>query len=170
MEESRATSKHKITAESISVPLLHPPGAVDTETFLQKCTGAGRCVEACPHGSISLMSLEGQNIVPVINPAISPCFLCEPAPCADACESGALEQIDMRRVRMGIANLDPYLCLRFGGEDCTVCYDSCPLKDEAILWEEEIEAPLINMDKCTGCGVCMFKCPAPERPISIVIA
>ncbi len=169
MKKSRTSPERARVAESDNALLLHPPGAVDIATFMQKCTGAGSCVEACPYGSISFMSLGNKNKIPVINPAVSPCYLCEPAPCSAACESGALAQIDIRRVRMGTANINPYLCLRFIGQDCTVCYNSCPLKDEAILWEDEIEAPLINMERCTGCGVCLFKCPGPAGPITITI-
>jgi ferredoxin-type protein NapG len=149
--------------------LLSLPGAGDKEAFLKNCVGSGSCVEACPYGSVTMIPLGASRRIPAINPCESPCYLCDPAPCTEACKHDALQQVPLGQVRMGIANLDPVLCLRFAGKDCTLCYDSCPLRDVAIIWDEEIEAPLINLDKCTGCGVCMFKCPSEEKPISIEV-
>jgi ferredoxin-type protein NapG len=147
--------------------LLCLPGVGNKETFLERCAGGGSCAKACPYGSILMHSTGSSRRLPAIDPYKSPCYLCDPAPCTLACEHDALQQMPPGKVRMGTANLDPYLCLRFAGRDCTICYDSCPLRDEAIIWDAEIEAPLISMEKCTGCGVCLYKCPAPGGAITV---
>lgn len=41
---------------------------------------------------------------------------------------------------------------------CNPCSTSCPF--EAIYIGKDInDIPLINFDKCTGCGICVFSCP-----------
>ncbi len=69
---------------------------------------------------------------------------------------------------MGTAQLDPYRCFCFAEEECKICFETCPLKGRAIFWDDDIKAPLINMNECVGCGVCLHSCPSPEKPISII--
>lgn len=41
---------------------------------------------------------------------------------------------------------------------CNPCHNACPTG--AILPFEDLnDLPLLNEDKCTGCGICMSKCP-----------
>ena len=150
--------------------LLYPPGVVDKLQFLQRCTGGGSCAAACPNDSIILVSTETDLRLPFIDPARSPCYLCRPSPCVEACTEGALQKFSRETMRMGTAQLDPYRCLCFKGQECTICFDSCPLQGIAIIWDNEVQAPLISMEHCVGCGVCLFECPAPEKPISILTA
>jgi Fe-S-cluster-containing hydrogenase component 2 len=41
---------------------------------------------------------------------------------------------------------------------CNPCSTSCPF--DAIYIGEDINTiPVVNFDKCTGCGICVFNCP-----------
>lgn len=48
---------------------------------------------------------------------------------------------------------------------CNPCSTSCPF--DAIHIGEDINTkPVVNFDKCTGCGICVFNCPG----LAIVVA
>jgi len=165
--ESVAAGEHRKRTALHRGLQLYLPGVTNRRQFLQRCAGNGSCAQACPHGAITLTSIDQDFKLPFIDPEIAPCHLCQPSPCVQACTTGALSQIPPTKVRMGTAVLDPCRCLCFIGVHCRNCVDACPLAGEAIFWDAEIDAPLINMDKCVGCGICISVCPSPERPITI---
>lgn len=40
---------------------------------------------------------------------------------------------------------------------CNVCEKVCPVK--AILKKSLVDPPVVNWNKCTGCGICLGRCP-----------
>jgi len=63
-------------------------------------------------------------------------------------------------IQMGTAVIELTVCTAFQGSGCRVCYDVCPIQDDAIQLTEGL--PQIMPDHCTGCGVCVYECPTPE--------
>ena len=58
--------------------------------------------------------------------------------------------------------MDGELCLlALGKKDCDACALSCPFNAIRIYWDEEryIAYPVIDADKCNGCGACEVACP-----------
>jgi Pyruvate/2-oxoacid:ferredoxin oxidoreductase delta subunit len=49
--------------------------------------------------------------------------------------------------------------------DCDYCYDRCPLKGTAVTLSRG-QAPVFDMAVCTGCGICVYYCPAQPKPLS----
>jgi len=145
---------------------LRPPGAlVPDEAFLQACTDCGDCVPVCPADCI-VMVPAGDRQLPTITPSIRPCTLCEDLPCVAACPDGALSDPGgPERVRLGIAKVDPRLCVTFRGQRCDLCYRACPYPDRAIMMIGT--RPLVGSGACTGCGLCEYACP--ESPKAIVV-
>lgn len=159
-----------------SKTVLRPPGAIDEDEFLALCLRCGKCVQACPYDSIKIgTEKHGLGIgTPYIEPREDPCMLCHDFPCIQACPSGALRDIsDVSDVEMGTAVIDEDTCIAYKGMRCEVCYRVCPLIDEAITLDihmkpdddiHAIFAPVINKEKCVGCGLCVQRCVVDTTP------
>lgn len=138
--------------------LLRPPGAQDEAVFLATCLRCGKCAQACTHQAIKIAHGEhGLSLgTPYIVPREAPCQLC--LDCAKVCPSGALKPVeDKTKVRMGTAYFNRDTCLSWLGDECKVCYTSCPLYGQAIKLEDH-KRPNIDKDICTGCGICEYVC------------
>lgn len=161
-----------------SKEVLRPPGAADEDEFLALCIRCGKCNQACPYDSI-LMGSEKLGLgigTPYIVARESPCMLCEDFPCVEVCPTDALTGINnVYDVKMGVAVIDTESCIAYHGMRCEVCYRECPLIDEAIKLDIHIKpddnihaifAPVIDKDKCVGCGICEQRCVI-DNPLAI---
>ena len=118
---------------------------------------------------------------PFFVPADVPCYMCEDIPCVPVCPTGTLDEasvtnekgeLDFRLMDMGIAVVDPNACIAFWGIQCDACYRACPLMDEAIKLKYDRNErtgkhaflkPVVEMNVCTGCGLCEKAC-VTEKP------
>jgi ferredoxin-type protein NapG len=118
---------------------------------------------------------------PFFVPVDVPCYMCEDIPCVPVCPTGALDpvtvtneqgELDFKMMDMGIAVVDPNSCIAFWGIQCDACYRACPLLDEAIKLEygrnertgkHAFLMPVVEMNICTGCGLCEKAC-VTEKP------
>jgi ferredoxin-type protein NapG len=162
--------------------LLRPPGAKSEKDFLARCITCGKCIEACPYVALKAAALNtGMSAgTPVIDAREQSCRLCENFPCVAACPTDALRDIAKRSdVRMGTAVIDEDLCIAITKSiRCEVCYRTCPLINEAIDIEYRpregdsthvIFAPVIDVEKCVGCGLCVERCVVSDPAVAIRI-
>jgi ferredoxin-type protein NapG len=170
--------------------LLRPPGALDEFEFLTQCTRCDKCMRACPENAISLAPASAGLALktPYIDARSVPCFLCTTLPCIAACEDEALVWpqrtladgsviVGPKATRMGTAHVKQSNCVTWGTLErepraCRICVDRCPYPEEAIRItepdaDETIGHPEVVVDVCTGCGLCVFACPA--EPAAIVV-
>lgn len=148
---------------------LRPPGALPETDFIARCIRCGKCAQVCPYKSIKIATLlDGIMIMdtPFIDARRIPCYLC--MKCLPVCPSGALNRRlkDKKDVRMGIARINKKECLAWQGTLCRSCYQSCPIFDEAIRMDIELR-PIVDKDKCVGCGVCENVCPVEPAAIKV---
>lgn len=137
--------------------LIRPPGASDELVFLSTCLRCGKCAQVCPQGAIIIGRGEkGLTIgTPYIEPRRAACDLC--MECAKVCTSGALKEVPKEKVRMGLAEINKDTCLAWQGDECKVCYTSCPFYNRAIRLEDH-KRPVIDHNVCVGCGICEHVC------------
>ncbi len=170
-QRSRALPSHAI----------RPPGALPEETFLGACIRCGLCVRDCRYEILQLGQLG--NEVPAGTPYFTartgPCEMCEDIPCIPACPTDALDHslTDINQATMGLAVLtDEENCLAFLGLRCEVCFNVCPVRDDAISLEHQHNQrsgkharfiPVVHSTGCTGCGRCERACILEEAAIRV---
>ena len=123
---------------------------------------------------------------PFFVPLDVPCYMCDDIPCVPACPTEALDitkvtnkkgELDPSMMDMGLAVVDQNSCIAFWGIQCDACYRACPLMDNAIKLEYDRNErtgkhaflkPVVNMNSCTGCGLCEKAC-VTEKPAIFVL-
>lgn len=162
---------------------MRPPGAVEEKKFMELCIRCARCIEVCPYESIQRADLfqSLQIGTPYIFAEERACYLC--MRCTPVCPTGALDHTvkQPEKVRIGIARITEQTCYNYlyvkaedtGKNDgsimiCSTCYNMCPLMDKAIVMKEFL-LPVVT-DQCTGCGICVEKCPVTPKAINIIPA
>lgn len=149
---------------------LRPPGAAEEKDFAGLCLRCSNCVKACPseiiHHDTGTAGIAGL-LAPVIYFRDQYCLeKCNA--CTQVCPSGAIHILDLRQKRhyvIGEALADLEICaLAIGKMDCSACVRACPFQAVAIHWDEDqyIAYPVVDREKCNGCGACEVACPTYE--------
>ncbi len=145
-----------------------PPGAVERPLFNRLCVGCGACVAACPGKCLAPSTSLRTFGQPQMDFRRGHCRLACPQKCAAACPAGALrvlEGVPRRDIHMGHAIWKKDRCLReTEGVPCTACSRKCPVQAIAIV----DGFPVVDKDRCIGCGACEHVCPARPLPAIFV--
>lgn len=170
---------------------LRPPGAKEESEFLKLCIKCGRCVTFCPFDTLKLALPEDDvpTGTPFFVPRDIPCYMCVDVPCVPVCPTDALDEkllnivengkevMDIKKAQMGVAIVDQKSCVAYWGIQCDACYRACPLLDEAIVLEykhndrtnkHSFLLPVVDSDKCTGCGLCERACITKKAAIMVL--
>lgn len=141
-----------------------PPGAAPRATFGKLCVGCGLCIARCPGDCLKPSTALKTFGQPEMDFRYGSCRPGCAYACAKACPAGALRDLGSlpkRDVHVGYAVWTRERCLReTEGVPCTACSRKCPYG--AIHLVEGF--PVVDRDRCTGCGACEHVCPARPLP------
>lgn len=151
-----------------------PPGAVSLRHLAQHCTGCQLCVAVCPNGVLRPSS----GIMTLMQPESSyERGYCRPecVKCSEVCPAGAIEPItvaDKSAIQIGHAVWVRENCVPLtDGVACGNCARHCPTGAITMVpsdpsMADSPQVPVINEERCIGCGACENLCPA--RPFSAI--
>ena len=156
-----------------NTPLV-PPGAKSRRHFAHHCTACQLCVSECPNNVLR----PSTNLETLMQPEMSyEDGYCRPecTRCSEVCPAGAIRPITVAEkssTRIGHAVWIRKNCLPVAdGVECGNCARHCP--SGAILMvhmdandDESPKIPVIDTERCIGCGACENLCPA--RPFSAI--
>jgi Pyruvate/2-oxoacid:ferredoxin oxidoreductase delta subunit len=150
-----------------------PVGAGSLKSFTTHCTACQLCVSKCPNNVLR----PSNSIDRFMQPEMS--FergFCRPActACADVCPNGAIKPIvpeQKSATKIGTAVWIADNCIaNKDGVSCNNCERHCPNGAIKMIrkkdGEKNIRIPMIDAERCLGCGACEYVCPA--RPFSAI--
>ena len=151
-----------------------PPGAWSARHFAQHCTACQLCVSSCPNSVLR----PSTDLMRLMQPEMSyERGYCRPecTRCSEVCPAGAIAPItraEKSSTRIGHAVWIRKNCVPLtDGVECGNCARHCP--SGAILMvpsdstdPESVKIPVVNTERCIGCGACENLCPA--RPFSAI--
>lgn len=153
-----------------------PAGALSIRNFSRHCTGCQLCVAACPNAV--LRPTMGQGLY-FMQPQMSyERGYCRPecTLCSEVCPTGAIERIDRAEkssIQIGHAVWIEKNCVVLtDGVNCGNCALHCPVGAITMVLATDRERygdrkiPVINTQRCIGCGACENLCPS--RPFSAI--
>lgn len=156
-----------------NTPIL-PPGVWSARHFAQHCTACQLCVSVCPNNVLR----PSANLPTLMQPESSyERGYCRPecTKCSKVCPTGAIKKItpaEKSSIQIGHAVWVKENCIPLtDGVNCGNCARHCPTG--AILMvasnpdtPDSPKIPVVNTERCIGCGACENLCPA--RPFSAI--
>lgn len=153
---------------------ITPAGSFSARNMADHCTGCQLCVSVCPNGVLR----PSGNLATLMQPEMSyERGYCRPecTRCSDVCPTGAIRPITVAEkssTQIGHAVWIKENCVPLtDGVECGNCARHCP--SGAIIMtpsDPEIadspKIPVVNTERCIGCGACENLCPA--RPFSAI--
>ncbi len=151
-----------------------PPGAQSLRHFSQHCTGCQLCVSVCPNNVLR----PSGNILTLMQPESSyERGYCRPecTKCSEVCPAGAILKItpeEKSSIQIGHAVWVKENCIPLtDGVECGNCARHCPAGAILMVLSDpgnpaSPKVPVVNAERCIGCGACENLCPA--RPFSAI--
>ena len=153
---------------------LKPAGSHSIKNFQTKCVGCQLCVKACPNKvlrpSVRLKDFGQPEMAFDKGYCTVDCMKC-----SEVCPAGAIEAIPSfmkENIHVGEAVWHKDRCLASTeGVSCTACFRHCPVNAiELVEGPNGAKIPVVDADKCIGCGACEHVCPARPMPALTVKA
>ena len=148
LEQAKESSKR------VSPLVVRPPYGLNESLFQSECVTceSKACVASCDEQIIVIQ----EDGTPRLDFTKSGCTFCED--CASVCEPNVLnlEHTHTSEQLNATFRISTEGCVAHHGVICFYCKEPCI--DDAILFNGLFN-PVIDMDRCTGCGFCLGRCP-----------
>lgn len=156
-----------------STPIV-PAGASSLKNMAQHCTGCQLCVSVC---SNHVLRPSGE-LTKLMQPEMSyERGYCRPecTKCSEVCPAGAITRIttaDKSSIQIGHAVWIRKNCIVLTDDvECGNCARHCPTSAIQMVQSdaanpESKKIPVVNTERCIGCGACENLCPS--RPFSAI--
>ena len=153
---------------------ITPPGSLSARHFAQHCTACQLCVSVCPNQVLRPSS----DLTKLMQPEMSyERGYCRPecAKCAEVCPTDAIHLTSLAEksaVQIGHAVWIKENCICITDKmECGNCARHCPAGAIQMVPsdpedEASIKIPVVNAERCIGCGACENLCPS--RPFSAI--
>lgn len=151
-----------------------PPGALSIDNLSSHCTACQLCVSACPNGVLRPSTHLDSFMQPESSYERGYCRP-ECTRCSDVCPAGAIRPIslaDKSSIQIGHAVWVKANCIPLtDGVECGNCARHCPVGAITMVPSDSSrpdskKIPVVNTERCIGCGACENLCPA--RPFSAI--
>lgn len=151
-----------------------PAGSKSMRNFSRSCTGCQLCVSVCPNQVLR----PATGLTNFMQPEMSyEKGYCRPecTKCSEVCPAGAICKIDRAEkssIQIGHAVWIEKNCVVLTDEvSCGNCAAHCPVGAIMMVKPKDAkyggrEIPVVNTERCIGCGACENLCPA--RPFSAI--
>lgn len=151
-----------------------PPGAKGIRHLAEHCTACQLCVAACPNGVLRPSTSLDRFMQPESGYERGYCRP-ECTKCSEVCPAGAIVKIDLPEkssIQIGHAVWVKDNCVVLTDDvDCGNCARHCPTGAIQMVASDPDNSdsrkiPVVNEERCIGCGACENLCPA--RPFSAI--
>lgn len=153
---------------------LAPPGAVSHAHLVRHCTGCQLCVASCPNNVLRPSGSPQSFMMPEMSYERGYCRP-ECTRCGEVCPAGAIHRItraEKSAISIGHAVWVRDNCIVIAdGHKCGNCARHCPTGAISMVPMDaddrnSLKIPVVDTEKCIGCGACENLCPA--RPLSAI--
>jgi MauM/NapG family ferredoxin protein len=159
-----------------SAGLIRPPGALPETEFQARCVRCGECIKGCLTNTLQPVWFEA-GLSGMWTPKITARLAgCEQGCnlCGQVCPTAAIRPLTLEEkafAKIGTARIDKTRCIAWEQDKkCLICDEVCPYN--AIVSQfvsgHPNTVPVIDEDKCNGCGYCECKCPVTGESAIVV--
>ena len=171
--------------------LITPPGSLSIRNLRTHCTACQLCIDACPNDVLRPSSSLDRFMQPEVSFERGYCRP-ECTRCSEVCPTSAIQPVTVEQrtaIQVGHAVWTRDLCVPVKDEKpCGLCARKCPAQaiqmvplqagvhqdgwrwrdadGQEIPREKVLLIPVVNVEKCIGCGACENLCPS--SPISAI--
>jgi len=161
-----------------SSSLIRPPGALPEPEFQARCVRCGECMKACLTNTLQPVWLKSGLSglwTPAVTARLAGCDQnCNV--CGFVCPSGAIRPLEPGEklfAKIGTARIIPSRCIAWEHDrQCLICDEICPYNAISSRFVEgrPVTVPVVNENRCNGCGYCEQKCPVEGESAIVVEA
>jgi MauM/NapG family ferredoxin protein len=156
--------------------LIRPPGALPEPMFQNRCIRCGECVKGCLTNTLQLVWWEAGLSglwTPKVTARLAGCEQnCNL--CGQVCPTGAIRPLspdEKQYAKIGTARIIASRCIAWEqNKRCLICDEICPYNaiSSQFAAGRTVTVPVVDENKCNGCGYCENKCPVAGESAILV--